>query len=107
MNATTTVIDLQGVGKTFDGPARPIHALKDVHLDVHVVRFQGEDAVQLRRPLTHGLRYGKLVRDPSRELHFAQTAFAHLLEVPSVAGVVLQPRVPAPDGREQASAQLR
>jgi putative ABC transport system ATP-binding protein len=41
MNATTTVINLQGVGKTFDGPAGPIHALKDVNLDVHPGEFVG------------------------------------------------------------------
>ena len=41
MNATTTVIDLQGVGKTFDGPAGPIHALKDVQLTVQPGEFVG------------------------------------------------------------------
>ena len=41
MNATTTVINLQGVGKTFDGPAGPIHALKDVQLNVQPGEFVG------------------------------------------------------------------
>ena len=41
MNATTTVIDLQQVGKTFDGPAGPIHALKDVDLTVQPGEFVG------------------------------------------------------------------
>jgi putative ABC transport system ATP-binding protein len=41
MNATTTVIDLQGVGKTFDGPAGPIHALRDVQLNVNPGEFVG------------------------------------------------------------------
>ena len=41
MNQTTTIIDLEGVGKTFNGPAGPIHALKDVHLDVKAGEFVG------------------------------------------------------------------
>lgn len=35
------IIDLQRVGKTFDGPAGPIHALRDVHLKVYPGEFVG------------------------------------------------------------------
>ena len=37
----TTVINLQGVGKTFEGPAGPIHALKDVNIKVGTGEFVG------------------------------------------------------------------
>ena len=36
-----TIIDLQGVGKTFEGPAGPIHALRDVDLKVYPGEFVG------------------------------------------------------------------
>ena len=39
--AVATVIDLQGVNKTFDGPAGPIQALKDVSLKVYPGEFVG------------------------------------------------------------------
>jgi putative ABC transport system ATP-binding protein len=35
------IIDLQRVGKTFDGPAGPIHALRNVHLQVYPGEFVG------------------------------------------------------------------
>jgi putative ABC transport system ATP-binding protein len=39
--AETTIIDLHGVGKTFEGPAGPIHALRDVDLRVYPGEFVG------------------------------------------------------------------
>jgi len=39
--AENAIIDLKGVGKTFDGPAGPIHALKDVDLQVYPGEFVG------------------------------------------------------------------
>ena len=36
-----TIIDLQGVNKTFNGPAGPIEALKDVSLKVYPGEFVG------------------------------------------------------------------
>jgi putative ABC transport system ATP-binding protein len=41
MNPTTNIIDLEGVGKTFNGPAGPIHALREVHLEVKPGEFVG------------------------------------------------------------------
>jgi putative ABC transport system ATP-binding protein len=37
----TIIIDLHGVGKTFEGPAGPIHALRDVDLRVYPGEFVG------------------------------------------------------------------
>jgi putative ABC transport system ATP-binding protein len=39
--AENTIIDLQRVGKTFEGPAGPIHALRDVYLQVYPGEFVG------------------------------------------------------------------
>jgi putative ABC transport system ATP-binding protein len=39
--AENTIIDLQGVNKTFNGPAGPIEALKDVSLKVYPGEFVG------------------------------------------------------------------
>ncbi|MCJ7700860.1 MAG: ABC transporter ATP-binding protein [Anaerolineales bacterium] len=39
--AENRIIDLQGVGKTFDGPAGPIHALRDVDLQIYPGEFVG------------------------------------------------------------------
>ncbi|MDK1028190.1 MAG: ABC transporter ATP-binding protein [Anaerolineae bacterium] len=39
--AKNIIIDLQGIGKTFDGPAGPIHALKEVSLKVYSGEFVG------------------------------------------------------------------
>jgi putative ABC transport system ATP-binding protein len=39
--AENIIIDLQGVGKMFNGPAGPIHALRDVNLRVYPGEFVG------------------------------------------------------------------